>query len=155
MCSPVEQWKQQQVVVSIPPRFVGADRPGANAIGHLHPAEVGEQLTHSTWAGDFSLVAEGLMDLDMTQEFHAMVQKHGFRIVEQHIHLWTLERPAQMSVAGRVLQAEEDLIVLGLRMVVGGPLEYERRISKAWFAFHTQGARLTSKCLSLGAKKER
>lgn len=41
------------------------------------------------------------------------------------------ERPAQISVAGRVLKADDDLVVLGLSVVTGGPLEYERRIAKA------------------------
>lgn len=40
-------------------------------------------------------------------------------------------RPVQISVAGRVLKADDDLIVLGLSVATGGPPEYERRIAKA------------------------
>lgn len=63
----------------------------------------------------------------MARESHAIVQKHGVRIAEQKRHLWTFDRPAQMSVASRVIEEqEEDLMVLG-------PITGQ------------QGARLTSK----------
>lgn len=66
------------------------------------------------------------------------------------LYLWTAERPEQISAAGRVLERNTDVVVRGLTEVTGGPLEYERRISKAWSAFHAQGARFTSKRLSWG-----
>lgn len=62
---------------------------------------------------------------------------------------------AQISVEGRALKAEENLIVFGISVVARGPPEYHCRIAKAWFAFHAQGGRLTSKSLSLGARWER
>lgn len=40
-------------------------------------------------------------------------------------------------------------------LVIGDPLEYERRISTDWSALHARGARLTPKCLSIGAWWER
>lgn len=58
-------------------------------------------------------------------------------------------------MAGRVLKAEGDLMVIGLSVVRGGPLEYERRIAKAWPAFYAQGGRLTSKRLPVGTWWER
>lgn len=45
--------------------------------------------------------------------------------------------------------------MFGLSAVIGGPPDYERRISSGWSAFHAQGARLTSKCLSVGIQLER
>lgn len=70
---------------------------------------------------------------------------------------WTLERPARISVAGRVLEAQDDLMVLGLSVVTAGPPWFERRIAKVWLAFYTRGVRLTpnSKYLSFGANLER
>lgn len=40
-------------------------------------------------------------------------------------------------------------ILHSLSVVTGGPLEHERRISKAWSALHAHRARPTAKCLSL------
>lgn len=53
------------------------------------------------------------------------------------MHSRTLQRPAQVTVAAaRVLRAQDDMIVLGFSVVTGGPFEYDRRIEKAWSAFH-------------------
>lgn len=80
---------------------VGAEPLGTTTAEHLHPAELGEQLTHSTWADDFVLVAKTLRDLQrMAREFHEIVRNHRFRIAEHKMHLWSLERPARISVAG-------------------------------------------------------
>lgn len=68
------------------------------------------------------------------------------------MHLWTFWSPAQFTMAGCALKADEDLIVLSLCVVTGGPPGYERRISKAWSALHAQTVRITSECLSLGAR---
>lgn len=57
--------------------------------------------------------------------------------------------------ARTVKVVEVDLVALRLIVVSGGPLEHERRISKAWPALHAHRARLTSNCLSLGTWWER
>lgn len=63
-------------------------------------------------------------------------QKHRLQIAQHNMDVWTLDRPAQISIVGRVLKAEEDLTVLGLSVVSGGAPSHERRISKAWSTFH-------------------
>lgn len=81
---------------------------------------------HSTGADDFGLVAKTLgVSQNFERRFHASVQSQRLRNAEQKIHLWTLERPTQITVAGHVLKAEEDL--------TGGPTEYGRRISKVFW----------------------
>lgn len=96
-------------------------------------------LMHSTWAGDFALVAKRELH-NMAWEF----RDHGFGIGEHKMHQWTLERPAMIAVAGGMLEVDADLILLGLSGVVGGPPEFERLIAKHGSAFHAQGARLPS-----------
>lgn len=94
---------------------VGADPPplprGVSANGHLHRLESSGLFTHSTWADDFALVANNSIALQIIpREFHTIVQKHGPRVAEKKIHLWSLERPDQISAAGRELQAGDELI---------------------------------------------
>lgn len=69
--------------------------------------------------------------------------------------LWSLGRPAQISIAGRWLKADDEFIALGLSVATGGPPEYERRIAKVWSAFYAQGSRLICKCPSLWTRWER
>lgn len=71
------------------------------------------------------------------------------------MHLWEVHRPARIEVADKCLANKNDLTLLGLSAVTGGPLECERRISRAWAAFDAQRARLTSKSPSMGARWER
>lgn len=91
----------------------------------------------------------------MARYFRETVRDHRPCIAEHMAHVWTFERPARISVAGRTLQAEGDLIVFGLSVVTGGPLEFARRIANARSAFHAQRARLTSKYLSFETRRER
>lgn len=71
------------------------------------------------------------------------------------MHLGSVVRPTHASLAGRVLQATEDLFVLGLSVVAGGTPEFDCRIGKVCSGFHAHRARLTSKSLSLGTRCER
>lgn len=80
---------------------------------------------------------------------------HSFGITgsaDHKMHQWSLGCPARISVAGRTLEAEEDLIVFGFSVGKGVPLKFERRIAKAWSAFHAQGTRLTSNCHFFGTR---
>lgn len=133
----VEKWEQGNVGVSVPAAEVCADPLGIAATEHPHSAELSEQNMHSTSAVAFSLVANNLEETSETgMRVPCGCTKHGFRIAKHHMTLWTLERPDQITIAGRVWKAGNYFSVLGLNVVTGGPLEYERRVGKAWSALH-------------------
>lgn len=59
------------------------------------------------------------------------VERDGLSLAKHKMHLRTTHRPARIKVAGIWLAAEDDLTLLGLSAVTGGPSEYERRTSRA------------------------
>lgn len=94
---------------------------GVACIECLHAAEKGDRLTHPTWADHFVLIAKTPEDLEaMANEFHRTIQSHGLRLSNK-LHLSSSSR-GKSKVAGRWLPVE-DLAVLGLSAVAGGPPE--------------------------------
>lgn len=77
----------------------------------------------------------------MEPGFHATVQKHRLRIAQHKMQLWTPERPAMISVAGRKLETVEDLIVPGPSVVAG---------ANGLRSMPKDLALRSSKCLSFG-----
>lgn len=65
----------------------------------------------------------------LTTPSHRTVQRH--RLSDSKLHFWSSSRLAIIEVVGRWLPAEDDLTVLGLGALAGGPPEYARRICKA------------------------
>lgn len=123
----VEQWKQEQLGVSLPPMAVGADCPGRR-----------HRTAHTLHMG-FVLVATGPRPQvlqRMAREFHAVVRDMGSASPSTRC---TSGVPNRVAVDGHALEAEDDLFVLGVSVVAGGLREYERRVAKAWFAFYAQG----------------
>lgn len=98
-----DKWAQDQLGVTIPVTAVDADLPGVDATEHLHAAEVSELYTHSTWTGVLFVAAKISNVLQkLAWEFPAIVQQPWLRTPEHSLHLWSLARPAHISVAGHV-----------------------------------------------------
>lgn len=88
----------------------------------LHAAERAGVLGHLTWADDIALASEKTEDLQsIGNELNASVQRAGLRLAPHKLRLGSSRCPATICVACITHYADDDLTVLWMSVIMGGP----------------------------------